>query len=202
MGLSPKSAHRLANLVRLHMAAYDRPTMLGGPGRFVQVDEVLIRHVRVPGVDHFLPTKVMGITCEGKLLTGIIADRKKQTLHENIKRWVKAGSIIITDDWVGYRNLEELGYKHISVNHSKMFFDEKGYSTCEIDSYWATLRRCLRGYHQVAAENLWLYLAEMECRYNWRRDSAGLFEHLISHWPSLTADSHRALEANFDWTKD
>jgi transposase-like protein len=181
------------------MAAYSRPTKLGGPGKYVQVDEVFIRHVRVPGTGHCDAVKVMGISCNGKLITGIIADRTRSTLHRHINRWVAPGSIIITDDWAAYRGLERLGYEHVSVNHSKGFFNQQGHSTCEIDSYWATLRRCMRGYHQVAAENLWLFIAEIECRYNWRQDRTGLFEHLISHWPALTPENRNRLEQGFDW---
>ena len=199
IGIAPKSAHRLCNLIRLQMSAYDRPKKLGGQDRYVQVDEVLLRHIRAAGVDHLLSTKVMGISCEGKVITGLIADRCRSTLHHNITRWVEPGSIIITDDWSAYDGLEKFGYRHISVNHSRGFFNHQGYSTCEIDSYWATLRRCMRGYHQVAAQNLWLYLAEIECRYNWRKDQTALFEHLISNWPAITQNSREKLEKNFDW---
>lgn len=199
IGTPPKSTHRLCNLVRLQMANYDRPTKLGGPGKRVEVDEVLIRHVRIPGSDRYYAAQIMGIACEGKLITGIIPDRTRSTLHANIKRWVVPGSIIITDDWAAYRSLDHSKYKHITVNHSKGYFNEQGYSTCEIDSFWATLRRCMRGYHQVAADNLWLFLAEIECRYNWRRDRSGLFEHLISNWSIITAASPETLRQRFDW---
>ena len=33
------------------------------------------------------------------------------------------GTIIVTDCWKGYNNLEELGFTHLKVNHSETFKD-------------------------------------------------------------------------------
>jgi transposase-like protein len=199
LGLLPKSAHRLCNRIRLHMAAYDRPAALGGPGKLVEVDEVLLRHVRRPGHDRLQPTTILGIACDGHVLTGIVVDRKRRTLHASIEKHVRPGSTIVTDDWAAYKGLEALGFNHIAVNHSRGFFNERGYSTGKIDSYWATLRRTMRGYHQVGPHNLWMYLAETECRYNARRERATAFERMIANWPPITPETICTLEQRFDW---
>lgn len=199
LGLGPKSSHRLSNRVRLHMAAYARPETLGGPGKRVEVDEVLLRHIRIADREQLQKAIVMGLTCEGKVITGIIPDRKRATLHAHIVKHVKPGSTVITDDWIGYRGIGQLGYRHIPVNHSKGYFNEAGNSTCAIDSYWASLRRMMRRYHQVAPENLWLFLAEAECRYNFRHRRELMFDELISHWPALTQEHLGRLERRFDW---
>ena len=199
LGLHPKSTHRLCSRVRLHMATYERPGALGGPGKLVEVDEVLLRHMRYPGHNRFEAAMVMGIACEGKVVTGIIADRKRQTLHANILKYVKPGSTVVTDDWTAYKGLERLGFAHVCVNHSRGFFNQEGYATCAIDSYWASLRRAMRGYHQVAAPNLWIFLAEIECRYNFRRERGALFERLITHWPAITPEIVPQFERRFDW---
>jgi IS1 family transposase len=183
------------------MAAYDRPARLGGPGKLVEVDEVLLRHARPLGARQCDATKVLGIVCDGQVIAGIVGDRTRQTLHANILKYVESGSIIVTDDWAAYKGLDQLGFKHIAVNHSKGYFNEGGYSTCQIDSYWATLRRAMRGYHQVSPRNLWLFLAEIEFRYNLRHDCSSVFERLISHWPAITPDSVPLIEQRFDWRK-
>lgn len=141
----------------------------------------------------------MGITCEGQVITGIIGDRKRQTLHANILKYIAPGSTIVTDDWQAYKGLGKLGFKHIAVNHSIGYFNEGGYSTCNIDSYWATLRRSMRGYHQVSPGNLWLFLAEIEFRYNLRHNRSSAFDRLMSHWPALTPDTVALIEQRFDW---
>jgi transposase-like protein len=199
LGLATKSSHRLCNLVRLHMSTYERPTQLGGPGRLVEVDEILLKHVHVPDKKQHEAAIVLGMACEGKVLTGIVSDRKRQTLHANILKYVKPGSTIVTDDWGAYKGLERLGFTHISVNHSRGFFNQDGYSTCEIDAYWASLRRAMRGYHQVSPSNLWMFLAEVECRYNFRRERQALFDSLTSRWPTLTPESAAMFERRFDW---
>jgi transposase-like protein len=153
----------------------------------------------MPGQDRLQPVIVMGMMCEGTVLTGIIADRKRVTLHAHIARHVRPGSTVITDDWVGYKGLDQLGFSHISVNHSQGFFNQQGFSTCEIDACWASLRRLMRCYRQVSAENLWLFLAEAECRYNFRHRREVLFDTLISHWPALTPEFLALLERRFDW---
>jgi transposase-like protein len=183
----------------LHISAYDRPTTLGGPGRTVEVDEVLLRHARPLGGQRCDATIVLGIACEGQVIAGIVADRKRQTLHANIQKYVEPGSTIVTDDWQAYKGLVKLGFKHITVNHSKGYFNDRGKSTCQIDSYWATLRRAMRGYHQVSPKNLWLFLAEVEFRYNLRHDRSSVFDRLIAHWPALTTDSVALIEQRFDW---
>lgn len=199
LGLTPRSSHVLCNRVRLHMAAYDRPDKVGGVGKEVEVDEVQLRHVRLPGVDRHMSVCVVGIAFEGKVIAGITRDRTRNTLHDIILRHVKPGSTIITDDWTGYKGLRDYGYKHKTVNHSIGYFNEYGVSTCNIDSYWATLRRVIRLYRQVATHNLWLFLAETEARYNFRHDYSQLFEHLTGRWPKITPETSKELMRRYDW---
>lgn len=199
LGLLPKSAHRLCNRVRLHMSAYDRPAKLGGPGKLVEVDEVLLHHVFRPGKQQCDATIVLGMACDGQVVTGVIDNRKRQTLHDNIIRYVAPGSTIVTDDWGAYKGLDKLGFAHIAVNHSLGFFNEGGFSTCQIDSYWANLRRAMRGYRRIAPGNLWLFLAEIEFRYNFRGDRSAAFERLIGYWPALTPQNFAMIERRFDW---
>jgi transposase-like protein len=199
LGLGPKSAHELCNRVRLHMAAYERAERVGGVGKIVEVDEVLLRHVRHIGTQRHQAVIVMGIFCEGQILSGIISDRTRGSLHARIQQYVRPGSTVVTDDWQAYKGLERFGYNHVAVNHSLGFFNEGGFSTCQIDSYWASLRRAMRSYHQVAPHNLWLFLAEIECRYNSRQDRPSLFNRLVSNWPKIAPDTIKALEHRFDW---
>lgn len=201
LGIGIKSAHRLCNRIRLHMSSYDRPEMLGGPEKKVYVDEVYLRHVRCPNSSSLVAKIVLGFCCDGHVLCGIVENRKAATLLSAIDRMVAPGSIIVTDDWVGYKRVPTLGFDHITINHSTgRFFDYDGNSTCEIDSYWATMRRALRLYHQVAEDNLWLYLAEIEFRYNHRFAATSTFDALVSHWPDLDDLGAEALRRRYDWT--
>ena len=56
------------------MSAYDRPTTLGGPGKLVEVDEVLLRHARPLGGERCDATLVLGVACEGQVIAGSLND--------------------------------------------------------------------------------------------------------------------------------
>uniref|UniRef100_A0A0L8FNR6 ISXO2-like transposase domain-containing protein n=1 Tax=Octopus bimaculoides TaxID=37653 RepID=A0A0L8FNR6_OCTBM len=47
--------------------------------------------------------------------------------------------------WASYRNLQQLGYIHRTVNHSKNFVDsEAGACTNHIEAYWSRIKRRLK----------------------------------------------------------
>ena len=60
-------------------------------------------------------------TPEKKVFLVHIRDRKSSTLIHEIRNHIKIGSIIYSDMWKGYCKLEEYGFKHYTVNHSKYF---------------------------------------------------------------------------------
>ena len=51
--------------------------------------------------------------------------RKANTLLLVIKKYVKVGSLIWTDEFSSYKSLSEHGYEHESVNHSEHYVDTK-----------------------------------------------------------------------------
>lgn len=199
LGIGPKAAHRLGNQIRLHMATQSRPVKLGGRGKTVEVDELFLKHARAD-IGSPLETRiVMGFFCEGEIRSVLIPDRRSGTLLSAISSIVEPGSRIITDQWCGYRRIPSLGFEHISVNHEHGFFDYAGNSTCNIDSYWASVRRALRSYQQVKSDNMWLYLAEIEFKYNRRRTLTSPFQTLMTNWPRET-ESQIMLRTKYDLT--
>ena len=71
--------------------------------------------------------------------------RSESTLIELIKKHIAPGTILFSDCWKGYINLEKHGYKHLSVNHSENFVDpETRVHTQTIESSWRPMRRRLR----------------------------------------------------------
>ena len=66
-----------------------------------------------------------------------VHNRKQSTLLPIIKKWIKPGSIIHSDCWKAYNCLEKNGYTHVTVNHSKEFFNTENYAcTNGIESDW------------------------------------------------------------------
>jgi hypothetical protein len=102
-------------------------TMLGGPGLIVGVDEAKFgrrkfnRGKRVEGV------WIFGIVERGSRMQNcalmLVPSRDKPTLFSAIQKFIAPGTTIYSDCWGGYDGLEDLGYTHQTVNHSKCFKD-------------------------------------------------------------------------------
>ncbi len=199
LGLGMRSTHRLCNRIRLHMATYQRVDSLGGPGKTVHIDEVYLRRIVQPGVDRRKGAIVLGIECEGVVLTGIISDRTRATLIPIIERIVARGTRIVTDSYASYKELDKRGWEHVQINHKRAFHDFHGNTLNPIEQYWSALKRNMKSYGQVADRNLWLFLAEFECRYNLRSESVSCFDQLCAAFPRINPSTLPRLEARFDW---
>jgi len=55
----------------------------------------------------------------------LVSDEKrdKNTLTKIIFAWIKLGATIISVCWKAYYDLKDLGYSHLTVNHSITFVD-------------------------------------------------------------------------------
>lgn len=182
------------------MASMARPDMLGGVGKTVHVDEVHLRYIANNAGGPNDAVIVFGLASEGKVLSGIVPDRKSGTLIPHIVARVLPGSKVVTDMLSGYRGLSRYGFEHVQINHSVAFHDFRGHSTNDIEAYWSTVRRMLRSARQVSRAHMWTFLAEIEFKYNRRHIKHTVFEELISRFPPYGFGSNRMLEARFDWT--
>lgn len=105
----------------------EEDVVIGGPDVVVEIDETKLgkrkynRGHRVEGV-----WVLVGVerTSERKLFAVHVENRSSVTLNRIICEHVIPGSIINTDMWRGYSDLENLGYQHFSVNHSVAFKDD------------------------------------------------------------------------------
>ena len=200
LGLGLRGAFRLCRMIRVHMATMPRPVRLGGTGKRVHVDEVHLRYlVDREGGPH-RSAIVMGIECDGEVICGIVPDRRAETLVPILVSRVAAGSIIVTDMLGAYARLEKHGFEHIRINHSVAFHDFQGNTNNRIEAFWATVRRSLRSYRQVSAENLWLYLAEIEFRYNRRHVRDTGFIDLITRFESYDPNCEDIWRSRYDWS--
>ena len=60
---------------------------------------------------------------KSKFLMVPVNKRDAKTLLPNITKWIAKGSIIHSNCWEAYNQLEKMGYQHVTVNHSKQFFN-------------------------------------------------------------------------------
>lgn len=92
---------------------------------------------------------------QGKTLIGIIS------------QFVKNGSRIFTDEYIGYNTLVESEYTHSVVNHGAKQYVDGDAHTNTIEGFWSQLKRSIFGiYHFVSAKYLQRYVDEAVFRYN------------------------------------
>jgi transposase len=93
LGIGLRSSHRMASSIRWHLSSGARPKELGGPGKMVTIDEAQINNVTCRDRSRH-SSIIMAIASEGQLICGIVPDRKKITLLNQIKKFVLPGSQI------------------------------------------------------------------------------------------------------------
>jgi hypothetical protein len=114
---------------------------LGGDGVICQIDKSLFRHKTKNHRERAaeLELWVFGmIECVGprsKVFITVVPNRSAATLLPIIHGISREGTIIVSDEWAGYRRLEETGIYHLTVNHSLHFVDPiTGIHTQNIES--------------------------------------------------------------------
>ena len=106
-----------------------------------------------------------------KLNAFVIPNTQKTSIQPLIKEFVKEGSRVITDEWIGYRGLS--GYKHDIIDHSKKEYvnaDDPTMHTNSIEGSWKIMKNSFRDmYNHVSKKHLQLYVDEHVYRYNMRQ---------------------------------
>jgi len=116
-------------------------------------------------------TPVVGIRDEnGEVRAKPVENVKGKTLVEFIRENVSSGSIVVSDDFKGYKDLADIGYDHKTVCHSARQFVNNMAHTNGIESFWALLKRGHYGiYHYMSAKHLHRYVKEFSFRHNTSR---------------------------------
>ena len=167
--------------------------MIGGDGSIVEIDESLMAKVKhwkgiferkiiEPFVELFffvgrdLKRKqiwVFGMKTRGKkeCLFFVVESRDAVTLLPLIVQHVKSGSIIMSDCWKAYNNINQHGYSHYTVNHSYNFVNpdviDKNFKvhTNGIESIWKDAKRQLKRMAGIKRGYVQSYLDEFTWRY-------------------------------------
>ena len=171
------------NFVRDIMSEYfiRNPIKIGGPGIIVEIDECMLvkrkynrgRLVREQWI-------FGGYETESKRSFFIPVERRDRvTLHNCILEYVEIGSIIMSDEWAAYGDLEQYGYEHYTVNHSLNFVDPiTGATTNHVESGWQKLKISHVKRYGTARSMLSSYLFEWLWRQRFGREFGTLIQHI------------------------
>jgi hypothetical protein len=109
---------------------------------------------------------------KSKLRADHIPDVRLETLHEQVRSTVEPGSRPYTDEWVGYRGLDD--YERFVINHA-VAYAEGHVRTNGTENFWSLLNRTIKGtYVSVEPFHLGRYLYEQAFRLNEREHNNGI----------------------------
>lgn len=175
LGVTYKTAWRMAHMIREHMADVDGDEPLGGPFKTVEIDETYIGGEATGMGTGYKGNKtaIMAmVERDGDVITKVIPNRRKSTLQRAVVENVAPHTEIHTDEFISYDGLELTAgrYWHKTVNHSQGEYVRGHVSTNGVEGFWSQLKRSINGTHiHVSGKHLWKYAKEAEYRFN-RRD--------------------------------
>lgn len=178
LGITQKTAWYLNHRIR-QMFLETAPEMLTG---IIEVDETFVggkninRHTNKKTnyeAGDQDKTPVLGILQRnGKVLTFVVPNVKREILQPIMIDYVEKGSTLISDSFNSYIGLEN-DYNHIRVKHTPGDYKtDSHFHTNNIENFWSTFKRGIFGiYHQVSPKHLHRYTTEFGYRYNNRTET-------------------------------
>lgn len=190
LGVTYKTAWRMAGLIRQHMADVDGDEPIGGFTKRVEIDETFVGGYRAGGMGGKGKAVVFGMLERGgDIVVEVVANRQSNTLAPIIRDNVKPHSEVHTDEWRGYVGLGKMGYWHKTVNHVREeYVSPTGTTVNAIEGFWRHLKSSIAGTHiSVSPKYLGRYAKEFEYRFNRRNEAASMLPELLSTFRPSTA---------------
>ena len=167
-GVNRNSANLFYNKLRqiiVHFTELESPFLNGE----VEVDESYFGGVRKGIRGRGASGKVPVFGClerKGKVYTQMISDVKEKTLMPIIRCKIRPDSIIYSDCFRSYNALDVSEFKHLRINHSEKFAEQKNHIN-GIENFWNQAKRHLRKFNGVPKNKFNLFLKECEFRFNY-----------------------------------
>ena len=117
-------------------------------------------------------TPVLGMLQKGgALVTRVVQNTHTMTLMPLVRRFIKPGSTIYSDEWKAYNQLYKY-YNHEKVFHASGQYINGEATTNAVENAWSHLKRSIIGiYHFVSRKHLQKYVDEFTYRLNVRKVS-------------------------------
>ena len=123
----------------------------------------------------------------GEVVVRMLANVQQATIRPVIEASVAKGALVHTDEYDVYARLQDWGYGHKTVCHSRGEYarDEDGDGFCEVhvntaEGFWSLLRSWLRPHRGISQEKLPTYLGFFQLVHNARRRGKALLGTLVS----------------------
>lgn len=167
IGLSRHSVSVWRKLLNNDLAEFlfDNPVRLGGPGIVVELDESKFGKRKYNRGSRRDGTWVFGMVERASNLCFLLPcpgnRRDRATLEPIIQSYIRPGSVVMTDGWAAYGNLQNLGYHHLVVNHSIEFVNPiTGAHINTQEGLWRHAKKTVDGNK---------YVTDALIEYMWRR---------------------------------
>jgi transposase-like protein len=195
IGVNYKTALRMLHLIRQDLMQQD-DTPLSGE---VEADEAFIggklreserSALRAKGIHNAGPASkprdvvFAAVERGGSLRAAYIGPtRNSRNVSAKLYEFVLPGSMLFTDDWVGY-SFREVGetYRHRRINHSGRIYVDGEVHTQTVEGFWGHFKTDVRGtHHNISTRWLPGYLNEWVWKWNHRDDDRAMFRSLLDN---------------------
>ena len=116
----------------------------------------------------------------GRVFTEVVPDTKKKTLQDLIRGKVSLSATIVSDAYVSYHGLVDVGYdRHLRLKKyypDKIWFTDGPININGIEAFWSFAKRRLAKFNGTT-RNFELHIKE--CEWRWRKDPATLNRELL-----------------------
>lgn len=190
LGVTYKTAWRMGQMIRKHMAAIDGEDPIGGAGEIVEIDEAYVGGKDKMGKDD--KTIVLGMVERGgSAIVKVVPNTNQETIHDVISQNVAQGTEIHADMHRAYNNLFLKGYsvKRINKAASGRHVGPSGETVNSVENFWRHLKCSIKGTHiSVSGKYLERYAKEFEYRFNRRMTPQVMLGELLTRFPELSAE--------------
>lgn len=188
LGISYNTAYKAISTLRMAIVAHaqDAQVLLGGE---VEIDEAYFggrrKGKRGRGAASKVP--VFGILeREGRVYVKVVPNVRAETVLGLTVKKVRRGSIVYTDKFKIYDSLMFCGYRHLKIDHGKLFTRGRVYIN-GLEGFWSYAKERLMKHHGISPQRFSLYLKELEFRYNHKNEDVFpvLVKYLCNFVPNL-----------------
>lgn len=173
-GLADKEFRKLMGIVEVD------ETFVGGKAKNRHIDKR--GHGDGTGGVGSGKTVVAGaVSRKGNVVARVIENVRAATLETFVAEAVSDKvSLLITDQWVGYKHLNKEFPQHVTIDHAKGDYVVGAVHTNTIEGFWSIFKRGVVGtFHKISKKYMPLYVAEFQFRYN-NRENPDIFGTAVS----------------------